>query len=178
MVALLFLLPLPPLAAGVDYPMVLPYDGHQALHVLGAVLFVGNILVTGAWFVVAERSREPVVLEFAARATNWMDVAFTAPGALLVMFNGLVMSVQWGGVLGQSWLTAGFGLFGASGVVWAALLIPAQHRLIRGAGTGLARGQMPPEFFRELHRWYLWGIVATVLPVATLFLMVAKPALW
>ncbi len=168
MVEIIILIPLP-LAFGYRYPLVLPYEWHKALHIFWAVIFVGNIIVTGAWMLLAERTRDPSVLQFAARAVNWADVFFTGPGVILVLWNGLVLSSQWGGVFRTSWITAALALFLLSGIVWVGLLLPYQHRLIQRSGD---------EFFQILHRWYFWGTVATILPLISLVLMAVKPTLW
>ena len=38
---------------------IYPYRWHLLLHILGAVIFVGNIVVTAAWMALAERTKEP-----------------------------------------------------------------------------------------------------------------------
>ncbi|MBI3028189.1 MAG: DUF2269 family protein [Candidatus Rokubacteria bacterium] len=106
-----------PMAFGYRYPLVFPYEWHKALHIFGALIFVGNIIVTGAWMLLAERTRDPAVLRFAATAVNWADVLFTGPGVILVLWNGLVLAHQLGGVYRTSWITAGLGLFLLSGIV-------------------------------------------------------------
>lgn len=158
-----------PLAFGYRYPLVFPYEWHKALHIFGAVIFVGNIIVTGAWMLLAERTRDPSVIQFAARTANWADVLFTGPGVILVLWNGLVLAHQLNGIYRTSWIAAALGLFALSGIVWVVFLIPYQHRLIQRSGD---------EFLRTLHRWYFWGIIATILPLVSLVLMVVKPTLW
>lgn len=159
--------------------LLLPYEWHKLLHILGAIIFVGNIIVTGVWMFLAERTREARVLSFASRVVNWADVFFTAPGVFLVLINGLFLSTLWGGLTRTSWVSAAIILFTLSGVVWVAFLLRDQHRLIvlSGGAVGVAGG-LPAEFYRVLHRWYFWGVIATVLPLLSLALMVVKPALW
>ncbi|MHB8179163.1 MAG: DUF2269 family protein [Vulcanimicrobiaceae bacterium] len=161
------------------YPVLLPYAWHKMLHIFGVVIFMGNIIVTGAWMYLAERNGQAATLHFAARVVNWADVFFTAPGILLILVNGLIMATRWGG-LGTSWIAVGLGLFTLSGVVWALILIRYQDRLIRLSLRPTASGEqgLPEAFFHVLHRWYFWGIVATILPVASLVVMVLKPKFW
>jgi len=167
-----------PLASGYEYRLFLPYNWLKVLHITGAVLFLGNIIVTGLWMVSAERTRSTAVLKFGAQAVNWLDVFFTAPGVILLLGTGLPLASQWGGVAHTPWVQAALALFLLSGVVWVGLLIPDQHRMIKlSAPVGLDE-PLPPAFFRSLHRWYFWGTVATVLPLVSLFLMVLKPNLW
>ena len=42
-------------------------------------------------------------------------------------------------------------------------------------GGSTEGGQVP---LQMTHRWYFWGLVATLLPLASLVLMVTKPKLW
>jgi uncharacterized membrane protein len=38
----------------------------KSLHILGVVLFLGNIIITGWWKAMADRTRNPVVIAFAS----------------------------------------------------------------------------------------------------------------
>lgn len=163
---------LAPVSLGHALPLPLPYNWHKTLHVLGAVLFLGNIVVTGFWMLAAERTRRPEVIRFAAVWVNWADVAFTAPGIFLLLTNGILLSQTWGGPYGTIWITAALALFTLSGAIWAVSLIPVQDRLARMAETS---GELPAEFFALLRRWYIWGAIATLLPLGSLALMIVKP---
>jgi len=167
-----------PLVLGREYRLFLPYNWHKLLHIVGAVLFLGNIIVTGLWMASAERTGGTGVLKFGAHAVNWMDVFFTAPGVILILVNGLPLASQWGGITRVPWILTALLLFVLSGVVWIGLLVPDQNRMIRLSDPVSPDESLPPAFFRCLHRWYVWGVVATVLPLISLFLMVLKPTLW
>lgn len=157
------------------YSLLFPYRWHVFLHILGAVLFMGNIIVSALWMVAAEQSGDRAALRFAAGALNWADVIFTAPGILLLLVNGFILAyAAWGG-LAQGWIVLALALFILSGVVWAVFLIPLQTRLIALSSQSDAP---PAAFFSALRRWYVWGAVATISPLASLVLMVFKPQLW
>jgi uncharacterized membrane protein len=160
------------------YPLLLPYEWHKLLHIFGAVIFLGNIIVTGVWMVLAEQNKERMTLHFASKVVNWADVLFTAPGVLLVLANGLIMATRWGGI-GTSWIAVALGSFILSGIVWVLFLLKYQNRLIQLSSNPVVSGEQLPEmFFQVLHRWYFWGIVATILPLISLILMVVKPGFW
>lgn len=157
------------------YPLLLSYEWHKMLHIFGAIIFLGNIIVTGTWMFLAERNMQNATLHFAAKAVNWADVLFTGPGVLLVLANGLVMIASWGGV-GIGWIAVALGLFSLSGIVWVGFLLRYQELLIQLSSNSAASGeQLPEAFFQVLHRWYFWGIVATILPFMSMILMVVKP---
>lgn len=41
------------------------YSAFKVIHLLGVVLFLGNIIVTGLWKTFADRTREPGVIAYA-----------------------------------------------------------------------------------------------------------------
>ncbi len=148
----------------------------KSLHLLGVVLFLGNIIVTGWWKVMADRTRHPAVIAFAQRQVTLTDYVFTAGGAALVLATGVGNAVLHGmDYLGITWLAWGFWLFTLSGVLWAAVLIPVQikqARLARGFAQG---GEIPPEYWKLGRIWLVVGTLATVVPLANLYWMVFKP---
>lgn len=146
------------------------------LHLLGAILFLGNIVVTAVWKVKADRTKSPAVVAFAQQLVTTTDVAFTAPGIVLIVVAGQVLAEDLGGVFGgPAWLRIGWSLFVASGVVWLVALVPiqvAQHRLARRFAT---EALIPERYWRLSALWAVFGAVATVLPLVTLYFMVFKP---
>lgn len=177
MVVIIFLMPvvttfLP--KASTDENKLL-HDFYKSLHILGAVLFLGNIIITGVWMFLAEKSKNINIIQFGVKAVNWMDVFFTAPGAALILLSGFIQAEHHGGVYTQSWILAGLMLFSLSGIIWLLALIPDQHRLIKLSSES---NKLPRKFYEVLHRWYFWGIIATILPLISLAIMVLKPKLW
>lgn len=146
----------------------------KTLHILGAVVFVGNIVVTALWKALADRTRDPRVVAFGQRLVTVTDWAFTAPGAALVLVTGILLSSQ-GSYWRLPWIHAGLGLFVLSGILWLAVLVPVQHmqsRLVRDLGDD----PIPSDYWRLGRIWMLVGIPATLLPLANLWVMVAKPS--
>jgi len=146
------------------------------LHVLGVILFLGNIVVTAMWKVLADRTKSPPVIAYAQRLVTITDVTFTTTGVILIIVAGQVLAGDYGGVFsGPSWLTWGWSLFIAAGVVWLAVLVPIevqQERLARRFRDG---GEIPERYWRLSRLWAVSGGLATVLPLVTLYLMVFKP---
>jgi uncharacterized membrane protein len=159
------------------HPLFLPYQWHKLLHIFGAILLLGNIIITAVWMLMAERTKDPGVMRFAAEMVNWADVFFTVPGIFLLITNGDTLSEQWGGILRTGWITVSLGLFAASGFIWIGILLRYQNALIR-ISQAPRKEELPPEFFQVLHRWYFWGAIATILPCLSLILMFLKPRVW
>ena len=152
---------------------------YLALHILGVVLFLGNIIVTGIWMYLAEKTKNISVINFSVKAVNWMDVFFTAPGVALILLTGFLQAPHFGGIYSQSWMVMGITLFSLSGLIWIIFLIPDQNRLIKiSEGVDVEKRKLPKSFFKILHRWYLWGIIAIILPLITVLDMALKPKFW
>jgi uncharacterized membrane protein len=159
------------------HPMLFSRQVHRLLHIAGAVLLLGNIIVTAAWMFFAERSGSLPVIRSAVVTANWADVLFTVPGVFLLFTNGDILAGGWGGIMGSSWIVVSLALFALSGVLWTGLLLRLQNRMITLALS--EEGHNPPrELIRMLHQWYAGGVLATVPPVVSLVVMVFKPRFW
>mgnify|MGYP001182239694 FL=1 len=151
------------------------YLALKSLHILGVVLFVGNIIVTGWWKVMADRTRHPAIVAFAQRQVTLTDWIFTFGGSSLVVVGAYANVYLHDLPLDAPWLVWGQAMFFLSGLLWVAILIPLQIRLARLARGFAGGGAIPDEYWR-LNRVWLWvGILATVLPAANLYFMVFKP---
>jgi len=152
------------------------YSYIKLFHIIGAVLFLGNIVVTAVWKTLADRTRNPQIIAHAQRLVNKTDWYFTAPGALLVLVTGVAMAIIGGRALYHAfWVMWGAGLFTLAGVVWLAVLVPVQRRQARLTDGFAGGGQIPDAYWRLARRWAVFGTIATVLAVMTLWAMVVRP---
>jgi uncharacterized membrane protein len=151
-------------------------DAWLSLHILGVVLFLGNIIVTAVWKMLADRTQSPPVVAYAQRLVTITDAAFTATGVVLIIVSGQVLADDFGGVFsGPTWLTIGWSLFIASGVIWLGVLIPVEVMQARLARQFRDSPMIPDRYWRLSMIWAVFGAVATLLPLANLYLMVFKP---
>jgi uncharacterized membrane protein len=156
----------------------LPFFGrnwNRMMHLLGAVLFLGNILVTAVWASLARRNRDPEVVRMFVRGVLVTDAVFTLPGVVLLFMNGGILGTEWFKA-GAPWIIVSVILFALTGIVWGALLVPVQKRLARVVNSMPAGGPVPAEYDVLLAKWFRWGGIATLLPLVTFVLMVFKPA--
>lgn len=151
------------------------YDAFKVVHLTGVVIFLGNIIVTGIWKVLADRTQDPRIIAYAQRLVTITDWIFTAGGVVLILLGAYGMVFTAGLDPRQSWLALGQSLFVASGVIWIAILIPTQIVQARQARAFAAGGPIPETYWRHSRRWMIWGTIATVLPLANLYVMVFKP---
>ncbi len=145
----------------------------KIIHVLCACLFLGNVVVSGIWAALAERTRNHDIIKFSNHLVLVTDLLFTLTGAIGVVFTGHLMAGQFGGHASHPWISWSYALFGASGLIWAIVLLPIQlkQRSILRNTT-----QITGEYLRLSKVWQISGAVATVLPLPILYLMITKAA--
>jgi uncharacterized membrane protein len=167
------------IGAIVAVALSLPFFGHHwnlLMHQLGAILFMGNIVIAAVWLSLARRSRDAESLRFGLRGVVLTDALFTLPGSLLLLLNGGILGTPYFET-GARWLFISIALFLLSAILWLAVLIPVQKRLCRLVDPVPRGGALPAECDGLLARWFRVGGVAVLLPLAALVLMVFKPAL-
>lgn len=148
----------------------------KTLHILGAVIFLGNILVTGVWKALADRTRNPAVVAHAQRLVTITDFLFTGPGAALVFVTGwFFLADNFGAVGDVYWMSWGLWLFLVSGVLWVAILIPVQIMQARMAREFATKDEIPAKYWKLSRVWEIVGTIAVVLPFSVLYYMVFKP---
>lgn len=149
----------------------------KSLHIVGAVIFLGNIIVTGWWKVMADRTRDSRIIAFAQRQVTLTDFVFTAGGVALILATGVGNAIiSHMDYLGTRWLTWGMGLFISSGVIWVAILIPVQIKQARLAREFATSGNIPERYWFLGKLWIWFGTAATLLPLINIYWMVFKPA--
>jgi len=157
-------------AAGWMPEEIVPRRWHLLLHLLGATMFLGNILAGAMWMARLGASGEQVANRYVSISINVGDVVFTGPGALLLLYNGLVLATVYGGTFAVPWLRWGFLLFAALGALWLVVLVPLQQRLI-----SLAQRDADEAFERTSRLYALPGAVAGVIALVVFGLMVLRP---
>ena len=145
----------------------------KIIHVLCACLFLGNVIVSGTWAALAERTRNHAIIQFSNRMVLMTDVLFTLGGSLGVVITGYLMADRWGGEALHPWIRWSYLLFGLSGLIWLLVLMPIQlkqRQMLRRTT------QITAEYLQLSRTWYIAGGLATVLPLPILYLMVNKVA--
>lgn len=148
----------------------------KSLHILGVIIFLGNITVTGWWKTMADKTRNPTIIAFAQRQVTLTDFVFTLTGVILILITGIGNAVLHNmDYFSINWLSWGFWLFFLSGVIWLFVLVPLQMKMAKMAKEFI-EGEEIPELYWELSKiWLIFGILATLIPLANLYWMVFKP---
>jgi len=148
----------------------------KSLHILGVVIFLGNIIITGWWKTMADRTKLSMVVAYAQRQVTLTDIIFTAGGVLLIFITGIVnarrLNMDYWHI---RWLAWGLWLFIISGIIWALILIPIQVKQARMARAFADGSDIPGMYWRLGRLWMVFGIIATILPMINLYWMVFKP---
>lgn len=147
----------------------------KAMHILGVILFIGNIIVSAFWKAFADRTRDVGIIRYATRLVNLTDIVFTAGGIALLLATGHMMAPAFGGVSSAEWIRWSYYLVTASGLIWLAILLPVQIAQARLLKPLAATDAVPERYWKLSMLWTVAGIPATILPLPAIYLMVVKP---
>ena len=145
------------------------------LHVLGVIIFLGNIIVTAFWKVLADRTKNWTIISYSQRLVTYTDIVFTLTGILLINTTGMIMAKNFPGFLSVNWIKWGLAFFTATGVLWVGLLIPIQIYLHRLTSKHLSTEVIPTQYWTYETAWMIIGSCAVILPLMSLYMMVFKP---
>ncbi len=146
----------------------------KTLHIIGVVLFLGNIIITGWWKNMADRTKNAQVIAFAQRQVTVTDYLFTAGGSVILVIAGLANVILHNMNYSAKWLTHGIGLFALSAIVWVVVLIPTQIKQAKMAQEFAQTEVIPEDYWQLCKRWNIYGVIAVLLPLATVYFMVFK----
>ena len=134
-------------------------------------MFLGNVIVSGVWALLAERTRNHAIIQFSNRMVLITDAIFTLCGALGVVWTGHGMAQHLGGGASHPWIQWSYGLLSFSGLIWLLVLVPIQlkQRTLLRASTTVGE-----EYWRLSRIWQVAGAIATVLPLPIVYFMVTK----
>lgn len=142
----------------------------KTLHITAAILFVGNVIVTGVWSAIFFRARATHDFRTAARAIALTDWIFTVGGGALLTTTGIALSVGRGfPIWGTPWIRYALIALALSTLCWLVVLVPAQRIMLRTDPTD------DVALSRAFHRWNVAGWAATAPLLFAVWCMVAKP---
>lgn len=136
-------------------------------------------MITAAfWKIRAEFGKELQTIHRTAKNVMVADFVFTIPGIILLLVPGNIMMVRSGYSIAEwSWLSLSMWLFIASAVIWIAVLLPSQARMVKHSAQSVEQGKLTDAYRRASRTWDIFGVMATVIPLIVLYLMVVKPEL-
>lgn len=155
----------------VHFELLLSYQWHKLLHILGVVIFMGNMFVGPVWFSYAFYSKDAHVLKFAAKLLQQTDLYLTIPGVALTVLNGLCLSSVYGGSQSQPWLLHSIYLILTMWVLSVPLVF-LQEKLFL---TIVTEAQNEAKINRLLIQWSILGSLVMIPPSIIFYWMVVKP---
>ena len=148
------------------------------LHVLSAILFVGNITTGAFWAANAVRSNDYGLIGSTFEGIVRADRLFTSPGAVGLLVSGVAAALTGGlPILGTGWILWSIVLFVISGAAFGMRVAPLQRELVRLAAEADRDAGAQAAFRARYRGWQFWGIVAVLAPIVAVALMVLKPGL-
>ncbi len=150
----------------------------KLVHVVSAILFVGNITVGVFWAVNALRSNDYALIGRTFEGIIRADRLFTGPGAVGLLVSGIVAALSGDlSILGTGWILWGIVLFVISGAAFGMRVAPLQRELVRLAGEAERDSDKQAAFHARYRSWQVWGSIALLAPLIAVALMVLKPNL-
>ena len=155
----------------VHFELLLSYQWHKLLHILGVVIFMGNMIVGPVWFSYAFYSKDAHVLKFAAKLLQKTDLYLTIPGVALTVLNGLCLAAVYGGSQSQPWLLHSIYLILTMWMLSVPLVF-LQEKLFLTIET---EAQNEAKINRLLIQWSILGSLVMIPPSIIFYWMVVKP---
>ena len=111
------------------------------------------------------------------RQVTLTDFVFTAGGATLLFAAGIANIIIYDiDIMATPWILWGLALFSLSGIIWLTILIPIQIKQAHEAKRFTTKTIISQVYWKRETQWYIYGIIATLLPLASVLLMVVKPS--
>lgn len=154
------------------------YQIFKLIHVFAVILFLGNIITGLFWKAHADGSRNLRIISHTLAGIIRSDRWFTIPGIVVITATGIAGAIQGGlPLLRTGWILWSLIAFSLSGVAFAWRVAPLQRQLV-----AMTRNADDATFDWAIYKskslqWELWGLFATLTPIAAVVLMVMKPAL-
>jgi|GEM_PF-2950501 len=142
------------------------------LHILSAIIFVGNILTAAFWKFRAERTKERIYIHRTVKDIQSADYFFTIPSVIFLVLSGMLLSSHFGFSFSElNWLSISFLLFIITVIIYFSGMIPLQLRMIRYSENE----HTFQKYLETSKMWNLIGTIEILIPLMILYLMVVKP---
>jgi len=144
----------------------------KLVHLVGVLLFLGNITVGVLWKQSADVTRNPVIMAYTMDSIIKADRVFTIPGIVILLAGGIGAALVGGyPILSTGWILWGIIAFIISGAAFGPL-----SRTQRQISAAAHAGDLE-QYDRLSKSWNLWGTVALVFPFIAFAIMILKPSL-
>ncbi len=152
------------------------YSYWKLLHIIGAILFLGNITTGLFWAAFAHRQRDLRLVSSTFRGIIQSDRWFTVPGVFALLAGGFGSAISGNiPVLRTGWVFWAIVLFSVSGIVFGLFVAPLQKQIQDFAERQPESPENWENYCGLYRRWSLWGLISWLTPVVAVVIMVLKP---
>jgi len=149
------------------------YNLWKLLHVLSAILFLGNITIGIFWKIQADKSTDRFKIAETFKNLIKADRLFTMPSVTLLIIFGIGTAMQGNLSLVETpWILWSIFMIIISAFVFMSKLVPLQKQIYAFAGN--EEKFTWDEYLILSRKWTIWGTIATVTPYIAVILMVLK----
>jgi uncharacterized membrane protein len=148
------------------------------LHVIGTAVLLGTGAGIAFFLLLAHRTKKAATVAAVARIVVIADFLFTATAVAVQPVSGILLALEIGFSLRESWIVLSVLLYLAVGAFWVPVVF-MQIRMRDLAATAARQGRpLPAEYHRLFRRWFAFGFPAFGAVLAIIWLMIVKPALF
>ncbi|MGZ3498180.1 MAG: DUF2269 family protein [Vulcanimicrobiaceae bacterium] len=149
----------------------------KLLHLIGVVVFLGNISLGVYWKYRADASGDLRIITHTIRTIILADRLFTNPGVILLVVAGLATAITGRiPILSTGWILWGIVLIIIAAVAYVPLSA-TQRALLAIASNPESERSALARYHELSKRWNLYGSIALAAPLIAFAFMVLKPAL-
>ncbi len=147
------------------------------LHVIGATVLLGTGAGIAFFMVIANGTRNAVLIAHVASTVVLADFLFTATAVILQPITGVALALRIGWPLGEGWILYSLVLYVVAGIFWLPV-VRIQMHMRNLARQAAAENATLPALYHRLYRiWFACGFPAFAAVLAIIWLMLTKPDL-
>lgn len=148
------------------------------VHVLSSMFLFGTGMGTAFFKFTTDLSRNLQAMAITNRRVVLADWLFTTPTIIVQPVSGFALAALYGYPLDAPWLLASVVMYVIAGGCWLPVVY-LQIRMRNDCDQAVATGRpLPERYWQDQKKWVWLGVPAFIAMLATLYLMVCKPALF
>ena len=148
----------------------------KLIHVIAAIIFLGNITLGFFWKSRAEKLNDRQRLAETFGSIIKADRLFTMPAVTVLLIFGIGSAQMYGyNLVTTGWIFWSIVLYVISGAAFMIRVVPLQKKILSLTSD---ENKFSVDQYKNLSsKWNLWGTIATITPWIAVILMILKPAL-
>jgi uncharacterized membrane protein len=150
------------------------YNLWKLLHVLSAIIFIGNITIGIFWKIQADKSKDRIIIADTFKNIIKGDKIFTMPSVTALILFGLGTAMQGNySLIETGWIFWSIIMIIISAYAFMAHVVPLQKKIYALASD---HEKFSWDNYSVLSKkWNMWGSIAIITPYLAVILMVLKP---